>query len=58
MEISSKKTHKKKVGALLKIYNLRHYRPFLTEKWLCCNQKRKMCTLFLPYDDAETNMKS
>ena len=48
MEISSKKTHKKKVGALLKIYNLRHYRPFLTEKWLCYNQKRKMCTLFYP----------
>ena len=58
MEISPKKTHKIKVGALLKIYNLRYYRPFLTEKWLCCNQKRKMCTLFLPYDDAEKNMKS
>ena len=41
--ISSKKTQKKKNGDALNIYNLRYYRSFLTEKWLCYNQKCKNC---------------
>ena len=43
INISSKKTHKNKNGDALKIYNLRYYRSFLTEKWLCYNQKCKNC---------------
>jgi len=43
MNISSKKTQKKKNGDALKIYNMRYYRSFLTEKWLCYNQKCKNC---------------
>ena len=45
--ISSKKTQKKKNGDALKIYNLRYYRSFLTEKWLCYNQKCKNCQKIL-----------
>ena len=40
-----KENPKMKVGALLKIYNLRYYRSFLTEKCLCYNQKRKFFAL-------------
>ena len=44
-----KENPKKKVGALLKICNLRYYRSFLTEKWLCNNQKCKKKSLFLSH---------
>ena len=42
INISSKKTQKNKNGDALKIYNLRYYRAFLTEKWLCYNQNVKI----------------
>ena len=44
-----KENPKKKVGALLKICNLRYYRSFLTEKWLYYNQKCKKKSLFLSH---------
>ena len=47
-----KENPKKKVGALLKICNLRYYRSFLTEKCLCYNQ---ICKFFaLSFEKIKT----